>query len=373
MAIDDGWTPIKEVAMGARDMVQQYCQSLKDLIPSLHQHLIKALSDMAIAAILALNCHSGELAARMLGPAKPASRQRRIERLLANDHLNPAEAMKELARSLLEAWSGRRLLLILDETPKGQNLRCMKLSVGYHKRALPLAYRVYKPNRRRLDKLVLSMFRELAGRLPDGAEVTFLADRGLCWPSLIDFCTSHRWHYVLRMQGTTRVRISRPDGTRILKKARELAPYKGRFWAGSGQAFKKAGWREVNLVATWEKRCKEPWLLVTDLPASYARCRGYAKRNWCEQMHRDEKSGGFDWGKSHVNKPAHAARLLLIIALAMLLAISTGTRVIKQGLRKNIDSPSQRMLSIFKLGVRWIQHCLVNDERLPAGLYLYPP
>jgi hypothetical protein len=358
--------------MGATEMVRQWRQAVNGLIPSLHAHLIKALAALALAATLAVDCRSGPLAAVMRGSARPASRRRRVERLLANDNLDPAAAMDELAGSLLAAWSGRPLLLILDETPKGQTLRCMKLSVGYRRRAVPLAYRVYKPDRRGIDKLVLSMLKRLATRLPDHADVTFLADRGLCWPSLIDFCTSRGWHYVLRMQGVTRVRVTLPDGTTTERQAKELAPAKETFWAGSGRAFKNVGWRDVNLVATWEKRCKEPWLLVTDRPASYARCRGYAKRNWCEQMHRDEKSSGFRWGESRVETPAHAARLLLVIALAMLLAISTGTAVIKAGLRRHLDGRIRRMLSIFQMGLRWIHHCLINDLPLPAGVLLFP-
>ncbi|HEX2970822.1 MAG TPA: hypothetical protein VHP11_00720 [Tepidisphaeraceae bacterium] len=45
---------------------------------------------------------------------------------------------------------------------------------------------------------------------------------------------------------------------------------------------------------------------MTDLHASFRCCRSYCQRNWCEQMHRDEKSHGFQWQQSHVKKPAHA-------------------------------------------------------------------
>src|SRR5258706_7281905 len=105
--------------MGANDMVQQWRRTVNDLIPSLHGHLISALATVSVAVASAAHCHSGKLAAMMPGPANLASRRRRIERLWANDKLDAAAAMDELATSLLTAWSGRRLILILDETPKG--------------------------------------------------------------------------------------------------------------------------------------------------------------------------------------------------------------------------------------------------------------
>ena len=357
--------------MGAKEMVCQWRSTVKGLLPGLGTRTVKALAAISVAMAPAGHCHSGRVAALMPGPARVASRRRRVERFLANDAVDPAAAMGELGRSVLSAWSGRPLILILDETPKGERLRCMKLSVGYRKRALPLAYEVYTPRRRGLDKLVLSLLRRAAGQLPPGAEVTLLADRGLCWPCVIRFCRGRGWHYVLRMQGATRVRTG--DGAE--RAARDLCPRPGAAaWLGTGvRVFKKAGWIDgLNVVATWERRCREPWLLVTDRPASYARCRGYARRAWCEQMHRDEKRQGFHWGDSRVERPAHAARLLLAMAVAMLLAVSVGTAVLKRGLRHALDGRRRRMLSIFQIGLRWIHECLANCKSLPDGLYLYP-
>jgi hypothetical protein len=137
--------------------------------------------------------------------------------------------------------------------------------------------------------------------LPKGVavDVTLLADRGLSWPTLLDCCVHVGWHYVLRVQGSVRVRTAAAE-----QSARDLAPAKGDRWFGEGvSVFKKAGWRKANVVACWEPACKEPWLLVTDRPATFARCRGYCRRTWCEQLHRDEKSQGFNWQRSLVCEP----------------------------------------------------------------------
>jgi Transposase DDE domain len=374
--------------VGAMEMVRQWRATVKDLLCSLHGHQINALAVLSWAMAVAGHCHSGRVAAMMPGMALPASRQRRLERFLANPAVDAAGVMDQLAKSLLGGFAGCNIILILDETTRalpahendpaqGNSLCCMKLSLGYRKRALPLAFFCYRTRQlqdQTLPEMVVSLLERLAAAVPRGCQITLLADRGLCWPVLIDFCQEQQWHYVFRLQGQTAVRLAAADESTHLRYANQLAPRRGTHWSGENiELFKTAGWRVANVMATWEHRCKEPWLLVTDLPASYARCRGYAKRCWCEQMHRDEKSSGFQWRASHVEDPEHAQRLLVVMALAMLLAISTGSFVLKQGLAHQLYSRHRRMLSIFQLGVRWLRNGLVNSYPPIAGLHLYPP
>jgi hypothetical protein len=304
------------------------------------------------------------------------SRQRRWERLLGNRRLKPGEAMGALARSLLPSLAAgerRRVVLVLDETPGGVKgrLRCLKLSVAYRKRTVPVAFECYQAHRPRtpMPRLIWRLLRRAARSLPPGVAVTLLADRGLSWPQVLDCCLALGWHYVLRLQGGTRVRL--PDGT--TRRARELARFRGSRWFGQGvEVFKKAGWRRANVVAAWEPRCKERWLLATDLPATFTRCRDYCRRCWCEQGHRDEKSHGFNWHLSRVRDVAHAGRLVLVMALATVLCLSLGTYVVKRGLRKLLEPARRRLLSAFQLGLRWLRDRLVNGGDCPCQLYLYP-
>ena len=149
----------------------------------------------------------------------------------------------------------------------------------------------------------------------------------------------------------------------------------GRRWLGEAEVFKKAGWRGANVVATWERGMKEPWLLLTDERASLRHCRIYGKRMWEEESFRDDKSMAFHWEKSQVNDPAHAARLLLVLALAMLLAISEGSVVLKSGRRHQLDPHTRRRLSLVQLGLRWLAYALSHglDHLVHLDrLYLYP-
>ena len=359
--------------MSATRIVRDWRACVAGLLPGLHGHQAKALADLSHAAARAGHCQAGRLAGHVPTAASPASSRRRCERLLANRRLCSRRAQQQLAAAVLAPWAGRTLLLVLDETPKANDLRALTVRVAHAKRALPLAWAAYPLGgpAMPLPRLVYSLLRQVLRCLPPGAAVVLLADRGLAWPLLVDWCAQHGWHYVLRLQGQTRVRL--PDGSE--RAARDLVVRPGRRWLGEAEVFKKAGWRGANVVATWERGVREPWLLLTDERASLRHCRTYAKRMWAEESFRDDKSSGFGWGQSRVNDPAHAGRLLLVLALATLLAASVGSRLVKSGHRRALDPHARRRLSIIQLGLRWLRYALDHGryELLQLDrLYLYP-
>ena len=71
--------------------------------------------------------------------------------------------------------------------------------------------------------------------------------------------------------------------------------------------------------------------------------------------------------------PGHAARLVLVIALATYLALGLGSRVIQAGLRRLLETTRQRMLSLFQIGLRFLMFCVTHDRPLPKDLSPVPP
>jgi len=353
--------------MSARPMIRDWRKHVRDeLLPELHGHQVNALAELSFAMTMAEHCHSGKVAAMAPGDARPASAQRRLERTLANDRLDPDSVWPQLARAVLGGWAGRPIVLILDETPNRNDLRCLKLTLAYRHRALPLLCVCYAPGGQPgpMPQMIRELFRKAAACLPEGAAVTLLADRGLAWPQVVDACRERGWHYVLRLQGQTRVRTA--DGRE--GSAADLAPHPGASWRGEAQVFKKSGWRTAAVAACWLKDCDGPWLLVSDRDDGPRLFRRYAKRVWTEELFRDEKSSGFQWEQSHVTDPAHAARLVLLMALATLLALGLGSRVIQAGLRRYLESGAKRTLSLFQIGLRWLRFCVNHDRPLPENL-----
>jgi len=65
------------------------------------------------------------------------------------------------------------------------------------------------------------------------------------------------------------------------------------------------------------------------------------------------------------------SRLTLAVALLYVWLISIGTRTVRSGLRHLIDRKERRDLSIYQIGLRFIERCLTNDRliRLPLCTY----
>ncbi len=324
----------------------------RQLLPHAHGHQAKALADCSFAVAVAGDCRARPMAACVPTRATAASSARRLERLVANDRLDVPALQRDLATAVLRHWAGGTVLLIVDETPKANDLRSLAVRVGYRRRALPLAAACYPPDAppEPLPQLIRRLLAAVRDSLPAGCKPVLLADRGLAWPTLVDWCRRHRWHYVLRLQGQTSVR--RTDG-RVCT-ARQLVSRPGQRWLGPADVFKKAGWRRANVVAYWRRGCPEPWLLVTDERASLRHCGVYARRMWVEESFRDDKSAGFGWQDSRVNDPTHAARLLLVLALALVLAASIGSEPLADRQWRKLE-PRPGRLSVIQRGLRWLR------------------
>lgn len=346
--------------MGVARMLRSWRSVLQEALPTLHGHQLNGLTQAAWAMIQAGHCQLSKMAVMTAGSATMPSSERRWQRLVANDRLDADAALDDWSKWALQKV--RAVTLFLDETPQRNHLRSMKVSRMVGGRAIPLVWRTYRPDALPMpqDQLVLDLLKRVDAALPAGAKPTLMADRGLCWPAVVDFCVDHGWHFLLRAQGQTRVRLDDGSETSLA----ELVPEPGRTWCGKAEVFKKAGWRRVNVVARWSPRRAERWLLVTDLPAEPRRCKQYRKRMRQEQSFRDEKSHGLRWNESRLRDPAHAQRLLLVMALAMAWLIGLGLRVTLGGERRRYQRPDRRCLSLFQLGLRAIQEAR-RDGRPP--------
>jgi hypothetical protein len=346
---------------------------LNRLLPGVSKPIRGALAAFSMAMALARHCHSGRVAACMPGTAAPASSRRRLERLLANPRLDGQAVTAGLVRSLSGAWPGRRWVLIIDETDRGERLRSLQILLAYKRRAIPLAVRAYRPSfgGGRRPRLLFRLLALIRRSLPPGMDVTVLADRGLAWPALVRFRDASGWHYVLRVQGQTSVW---PDGHAAPRRADTLVPRRrGVAFSCRARVFKASGWLDCYFTALHDKRAGEPGLLASGRPGASRHFRRYGQRAWCEEAFRDQKSGGFAWRQSHVDDPAHATRLLVVMLLAMLLCLAVGAQVVKHGLRRLLDPHRKRLLSYFQLGLRWLAQHFVTGAPPTLPMSLVPP
>jgi hypothetical protein len=352
---------------------QGWSQEIGRIVPGLGAWQRQALALFSLGVASAKHCGTARVAAVVPGSATVPSTTRRFERLLANERLDVRAARAAVGAAVLEQGRGQTLWLALDETHQGQTatgarLGMLAVRLCSRERAIPLAWICYRPGEAPASFSVLigRLLAEVAALVPPDTHVVLMTDRGLSWPSLLDQCRELGWSFLCRVQGSTRLQTA--DG--VTGPIRDRAPRPGTRWQGPGRAFLKAGWRAVNVVAVWRRGDDEPWLLVTDLAPTWDRCTQYRHRMDAELSFRDDKSSGFDWDASRVRAPAHMDRLLLVLQLAACFVLAQGLFVLQHGQRRVLERPDRRTLSLFALGLRWIDRARSHFVDLSPRLYL---
>lgn len=382
--------------MSREATLQECCQAVGELLPDVPAPERKALGSLVCGVVHAESAQLSRASAATPGEAQDRSKQRRAQRLVANERLDIARAQRRLLARVLRGRRGR-VDLLLDATTNGATAHqagtvTLVLALRWHGRAVPLVWQSWVADEpgQRWDRAIPRLCAAVAEYLPEGVEAVLLADRGLGNVALARTARDLGWHYLFRVQRCTRVRL--PDGT--VREIGGLVPHPPpgqprRRWgrqgcidgAAVGAARTKRGptwvsaWDAAlptNVVALPGPRPDDPWLLITDLPASPTRCREYRTRTQEEELFRDLKSFGWRWQDSRLRRPDRVDRLLLVLALATLWIDALAHHVLQQRLRHLLEDRSRRCYSYFQLGLRWLRRCLALDLPLPCTLKLLP-
>lgn len=369
------------------------CQAVDELLPEVPAPERTAPGSLVCGVVHAESAQLSRASAATPGEAQDRSKQRRAQRLVANERLDIARAQ----RRLLARVRRGRVDLLLDATTNGATAGqagtvALVPALRWHGRAVPLVWqsRAADEPGQHGDRAIPRLCAAVAEHLPAGVEAVLLADRGLGNVALARTARGLGWHDLSRVQRRTRVR--RPDGTVREIGSRVPRPPRGRprrRWArrgcidgtAVGAARTKRGPTRVsdrdaalstNVVALPGPRPDDPWPLITDVPAAPARCREYRRRTQEEELFRALKSFGWQWQDSRLRRPDRVDRLLLALALATLRIDALAHRVLRHRLRHLLEDRSRRCYSSFQLDLRWLRHCLALDLHLPCTLNLFP-
>ncbi len=127
----------------------------------------------------------------------------------------------------------------------------------------------------------------------------------------------------------------------------------------------------TTILARWAISEDAPWLLATNLPTYQLAIRAYRRRMWIEELFGDLKHHGFDLESTHLKHFLRLSRLTLAVVLLYVWSLATASNVIKRGQRHIVDRRCRRDLSIFRIGLRWIQRCITNQLTLSYSTYPY--
>jgi hypothetical protein len=276
---------------------------------------------LSLGVLSSGSCHLTNVAQALSPVGTLDSQSRRFQRFLANPRLERCAVQSAWAGWVLRQFGRGAVRLLVDETKLSQHLSIMVVGLWVEGGCIPLAWRCYQANAYPSEgqvKLICGLVETVLAADPS-CSPDLLADRGIgTSPDLIQALHALKVRVFFRVQGTVKFRD--PCGRQIALK--DMAQ-EGERWEGVGEVFKKCGWLTLHAQVVWGLGYRDPWCLVS---TEAVEAEEYGQRFQQECSFRDLKSDGFDWHASHIWKPAHAERLLLLLAIAYALVLTLGMR-----------------------------------------------
>ena len=357
--------------MPINNLYDTWKMRIMELRPGQRITQIRGFVWLIIGIYLSRSVCMSKVACKIPGEAKLTSVTRRLSRLLDNPAIRVRAWYEPIARQWLEAQfrSIGEIRLIVDGTKIGFGHQLLIVCLAYRKRSIPIAWTWVKHVRGHSTAgkqlALLAYVRKL---LPKGVAVFLVGDTEFGPVEVLRQLDTWRWFYVLRQKTSTQVWLNEQQG-----------------WQGFGRFVQKPGqsiWLgrcylaechiyPVNLLAHWQVGEKEPWCLVTNLPDRQMTLTYYARRMWIEEMFGDFKKHGFDLESTMLRHFLRLSRLTLAVALLYVWLISVGGRTIREGLRHLVDRIDRRDLSVFQIGLRFIERRLTNALPFHIPLFTY--
>jgi len=241
--------------------------------------------------------------------------------------------------------------------------------VLYQKRALPIAWLVYKGKKGHATaERHIQALEKVVALVPAGREVVLLGDAEYDTTEMIVWVEKNTsWRYVLR----TSPQIYVQSGP-IHQPIRDYPLVRGKILHLHQVGFTKTADVILNVISWWDRQYEEPIFLVTNLNNSTQACRFYRKRFHIETFFSDQKSRGFHIHKSHLSEPARLSCLLIAACLAYLWMIDQGLQVIASNQTNLIDRTERVDKSLFRLGLDWIKYALKHQLDFQPIFYFRP-
>ena len=241
-----------------------------------------------------------------------------ISRLLGNELIDTDRVMAPFAGEVLHNASrgGQQIVLIIDQSKANDTQQAIVVAVRVGGRSLPIAWRVKETEGAIGFAEQKAALETALALLPEGAKVVLMGDRFYGSPDLIAWCRSKGWDWRLRLKadllvfedgGESTVAHCFARGERMLTDV-ELTGKRVR----------------TNIGMVHEDGHPEPWFIAMSDAPTTAKTFDYGMRWGIEAMFSDFKSRGFGLEDSQLQRVDRMDRLILVMALALYWAVSTG-------------------------------------------------
>lgn len=356
--------------MSAYDLYYTWNPRVQELLPHERITRVRNVTWMLTGLHLSQSVHLSDIARKLPFDAKLTSTTDRFRRLMNNKAFHVRRWYRPIAEDLLaRAAVCGTIRLIVDGTKVGAGHQLLMVAVAYRKRTLPIAWtwvrcaRGHSPTSKQL-----ALLRYVYTLVPTGASVVVVGDCEFGSIELADQLDVWHWEYVLRKKSDTHVSVSTTAMEwqhfgALVTQRNELV------WYDHALVTRKH-LHHARLLGYWESGEKEPWLLMTNLSDPHIALKMYRKRMWIEEMFGDFKGHGLDLEKTHLRTVARLSRLVFLVALWYLWLVTRGSQVIKSGHRPLVDRRDRRDLSIFRIGLYFIDRLLAHGR--PFAIRLIP-
>src|SRR5258708_8932038 len=196
----------------AHQMYDDLLEALEPILPRTVYHDVRRVRTLAWAITGLCLSHTVRLGAwtQVLESRAQyaASRVRRFSRWLRHPAIHPQEWYRPVIQAALIDWpSGSRLYVALDTTALTPFV-LIRASLVYRGRAIPLAWRAVRHRSTQVGfedyQPVLNQLRAI---MSPGMVIILLADRGFVHEPLLHSLFKRRWHFRLRLKGSTLVHL----------------------------------------------------------------------------------------------------------------------------------------------------------------------
>jgi hypothetical protein len=357
--------------MPINQLYHTWFQRIRELRPEQRITQIRTFVWLVVGIYQSRSVCLSQVACKIPGKAKLLSIIRRLSRLLDNPGIRVRDWYEPIARQWLEAQFRHlgEIHLIVDGTKIGFGHQLLIVCLAYRSRAIPLAWTWVKQVKGHSSaSKQLALLAYVRKFIPLGVAVFLVGDCEFGSVAVLRQLGRWNWFYVLRQKADTGVWFDEKSGwcefgSYIQKPGQSN-------WLGKGCLTVKEIY-QVNLLAYWKIGEKEPWYLATNLPNLQMALRFYKRRMWIEEMFGDMKKHGFDLESTMLRYFLRLSRLTLAVVLLYIWLMSVGTQTIQNGLRHLVDRHDRRDLSIFQIGLRFVERQLVNalSIRLPMCVY----
>lgn len=353
------------------DNLTRYCairDALTGLLPQEPQgnqarHL-NTLAHLVSGIVGSRKSNLPAIASKMPDGKQRESRIKRYARWLKNERITTETYFLPYARALLESVPGGTLGLVMDASAVGRGCLALVVSVLYQKRALPLCWLVVSGSKGHLsEEQHTKLLHEVAALLPPGRSVVFLGDGEFDGTGLLAAIARRGWSFVCRTQKNACL-YEGDDDFRFAW----LNIQPGEVIEIENVFFTRDGFGPLLALALWKRGHKEPLYLVSNLDLWQEAYGWYKKRFQIETLFSDQKSRGFYLGHSHLSDPKRLERLLMATCLAYIWMVCLGAWVLQSGRLPLIHRAKRCDLSLFQIGLIWLEHCLNESLPLPVSL-----